>query len=68
MLKASTIKNPFFTSDLDDAPSENDPSIATTGLKSAIERQNNIVSEWRKTNHIHDKMKMINVATSSSKE
>lgn len=67
MLKASTIKNPFFTSDLDDTLLENDPSITTTGLKSAIERQNSIVSEWRKTNHMHDKMKMIKVATNTPK-
>jgi len=65
MIFASNIKNPFFTSDLDNEPLENDPSITTTGLQNAVEKNNLLVSQWRKTNHMRDKMKMIKVTTSS---
>jgi len=67
MIFASRIKNPFFTSDMDDVSLGNDPSIATTGLQSSVEKNNEIVSQWRKTNHMRDKMKMIKVTTSSQK-
>ena len=68
MLKASSIKNPFFTDDMDNAPLENDPSIATTGLQNAVEKNNAIVSEWRKTNHMKDKMTMIKVSTNAQQK
>lgn len=66
MILASSIKNPFFTSDIDNEPLENDPSITTTGLQNAVEKNNIIVSQWRKTNHMRDKMKMIKVTTSQA--
>lgn len=45
----------------------NDPSITTLGLQDSLQKQNEIVAEWRKTNHMKDKMTMIKISTNAQK-
>jgi len=68
MLLASRIKSPFLSNGDETTTFENDPSIATTGLKNTIEKQNEIIAQWRKTNHMKDKMTMIKITSNAQKQ
>lgn len=47
---------------------ENDPSITTIGLQNAIEKNNEIVTQWRKTNHMKDKMTMVKISANAQQK
>lgn len=48
--------------------SANDPTIQTLGLLSSLQKQNELVAQWRKTNHMKDKMTMIKIAANAQKQ
>lgn len=68
LLLAGRSKNIYSTDSAPQSLAENDPSITSIGIKSAIEKQNFIVSQWRKTNNMREKMKMVKISASSQQK
>lgn len=66
MLQAGRSKN-IYANTPQQTTAENDPSIATSGLQNALEKHNELVSAWRKTARMKDKMTMIKVSTPTQK-
>lgn len=68
LLLAGRSKNMYSADSSQQFSPENDPSITSIGIKSALEKQNFIVSQWRKTNNMREKMKMVKISASSQQK
>ena len=68
MVLAARARNPYVPKEDASLPAANDPQIATIGLQDSLQKQNELVAQWRKTNHMKDTMTMIKISSNAQKQ
>lgn len=68
LLFAGRSKHVYPTDEAQQANAKNDPSITGIGIESSLEKQNFIIAQWRKTNNLRDKMKMMKITAAAQQK